>query len=128
MQTKKAFYFSYPNGIGEVHETSKEMTVDFEKHEGHGICFREGVDFSYNGEKELYLELKGTPLVLKLEFKTLASGGSPDTSVTLDNGNEYVVTIPKLLSPIKEIVIAALSYDNLGKKDGTYSVPTFELI
>ena len=128
MKANKAFYFSYPNGIGDVHNTTETMSVDFEKHAGHGICFREGVDFSYNGENELHLKVEKTAgLVLRLEFKTVASGGCADT-MYCDISGEHTYALPLFLSPLREVVVAALRSDNEEVSEGEYSVPVFEMI
>lgn len=131
MKANKAFYFSYPNGIGEVRNIKKMMEVDFSKHDGHGICFRNGVDFLLNSEKKLYVSIATTTdICLKLEFKTEASGccADVDEKIILTPGEkEFTFNIPKTLTPIREICFAALICDNPTLDTSEYGVTSFEV-
>lgn len=131
MRANKAFCFSYPNGIGEVRNIKEMMEIDFVKHEGHGICFRNGVDFVLNKEEKLYVSIATTTdICLKLEFKTEASGGCADVNekIFLTPGEkEFVFNIPETFTPIREICFAALRNDNTTLNTSEYKVTNFEI-
>lgn len=130
MTTKNAFFFAYPRPFGEVKEATWNFPINFNEQEGYGICFRNQVDFLYQGESKLHLEVETeTALTLRVELKTEASGGcaAANTKVAASKGiNLQDIEIPKLLSPLKEIVICALKQDN-GDLISSYNVKTFEL-
>lgn len=131
MKANKAFYFAYPNGFSDVKSNTEMIEVDFRKHEGHGICFRNNVDFLYCGEKKLYVSINTTTdITLKVEFKTEASGGCADTSqnLLLSTGeSEHIIDIPETFSAIREICFAALRGDNEGLDTSEYCVSDFEI-
>lgn len=130
MTTKNAFFFAYPRPFGEVKEATWNFPINFNEQEGYGICFRNRVDFLYHGETKLHLEIETeTAIILHVEFKTEASGGCPadQISIMASKGvNLQDINIPKLLSPLKEIVVCALKQDN-GDLISSYNVKTFEL-
>ena len=133
MTANKAFYFAYPNGFGGARSNNEMIGVNFLRYEGHGICFRAGVDF--NLEKRptcLHNKIRTTRNIkLRVEFKTEASGGCADTSSTLDittRCDEWYLDVPKMCSPLKEICIAALKCDNENVTECRYSVPLFDLL
>ena len=133
MTANKAFYFAYPNGFGDVRSIDKMIDVDFSKHEGHGICFRAGVDFELEKRPTcLHIKINTTANIkLRVEFKTEASGGCADTTHLLDinlRGDEWYLDVPKMFSPLKEICIAALKCDNEDVTECRYSVPLFDLL
>lgn len=134
MTANKAFFFSYPNGFGDVRENSDMIDVDFGKHEGHGICFRAGVDFEIKKRPTcLHVKINATENIkLRVEFKSEASGGCADTSATVDIYagcvGEWYFDVPKMFSPLKEICIVALKCDNENVTECRYSVPLFELL
>lgn len=133
MTANKAFYFAYPNGFGDVRANTEMIDVDFLKHEGHGICFRAGVDFALEKQPTcLHIKISTTENIkLRVEFKTEASGGCADTSITVDIYagcvGEWYLDVPKMFSPIKEICIAALKGDNEDVTECRYAVPLFEI-
>lgn len=133
MTANKAFYFAYPNGFGDVRSNNEMIDVNFLRHEGHGICFRAGVDFVLEKQPTcLHIKVSTTGNIkLRVEFKTEASGGCADTSSMVDittRCDEWYLDVPKMFSPLKEICIVALKCDNENVTECRYSVPLFDLL
>ncbi len=123
MLVEKSFVFSFGGAedFGEIFKLKgKKFTLDFSPRPvGIGFAIRAGVDvedLSFASKINLIIKSEN-PINANVEFKTIASGGSPEDveKVTICGDNEIIVEIPKLMSPLKEIVIF---FPRNGREDG----------